>query len=62
MDKIWDGNPSKSEIIGHCGGDEKPRMITRDRQKSNVKKKGFHPIVSPATIHLYIVHSNTVVR
>ena len=38
MDKIWDGNPSKSEIIGRCGGDEKPRMITRDRQKSNAKK------------------------
>jgi len=24
MDKIWDGNPSKSEVIGRCGGDEKP--------------------------------------
>jgi len=23
MDKIWYRNPSKSEIIGHCGGDEK---------------------------------------
>ena len=22
MDKIW-GNPSKSEVIGRCGGDEK---------------------------------------
>jgi len=22
MDKIWDRNPSKSEFIGRCGGDE----------------------------------------
>ena len=23
MDKIWDRNPPKSEVIGRCGGDEK---------------------------------------
>ena len=23
MDKICVGNPSKTEVIGHCGGDEK---------------------------------------
>ena len=23
MDKIWDENPMKSEVIGHCGGVEK---------------------------------------
>jgi len=23
MDKIWDRNPLKSEVIGRCGGDEK---------------------------------------
>ena len=23
MDKIWDRKPSKLEVIGHCGGDEK---------------------------------------
>ena len=23
MDKIWFRNPSKSEVIGCCGGDEK---------------------------------------
>jgi len=23
MDKIWDRNPSKSEVTGRCGGDEK---------------------------------------
>ena len=24
MDKIWYRNPSKSEVTGRCGGDEKP--------------------------------------
>ena len=24
MDKIWDRNPSKSEVIGRCGGMKKP--------------------------------------
>jgi len=23
MDRIWYRNPSKSEVIGRCGGDEK---------------------------------------
>ena len=33
-------NPSKSEvIIGRCGGDENPRMITQNRPKSYAKKK-----------------------
>ena len=31
-------NPSKSEVIGRCGGDEKTRMTTHNRQKSNAKK------------------------
>ena len=32
-------NPSKSEVIGRCGGDEKKRMTTQNRQKSNAKNK-----------------------
>jgi len=28
MDKIWDRNPSKSDVIGHCGGDEKTNGYT----------------------------------
>ena len=36
MDKIWYRNPSKSEVIGRCGGDEK---TTQNRQKSNAKLK-----------------------
>ena len=38
MGKIWDRNPSKSEVIGRCGGDEKTRMPTQNRQKSNAQK------------------------
>ena len=38
MDKIWYRNPSKSKVIGRCGGDEKKRMTTQNRQKSNAKK------------------------
>jgi len=34
MDKIWYRNPSKSEVIGRCGGDKK-QMTTQNRQKSN---------------------------
>ena len=30
-------NPSKSEVIDRCGGDEK-RMTTQNWQKSNAKK------------------------
>jgi len=37
MDKIWDRNPLKSEVIGRYGGDEK-RMTMQKRQKSNAKK------------------------
>ena len=38
MDTIWDRIPSKSKVIGRCGGDEKTRMITQNRQKSIAKK------------------------
>ena len=30
MDKIWE-KPSKSEVIGRCGGDEKNQMITQKK-------------------------------
>ena len=35
MDKIWDRHPSKSEVIGRCGGDEKK---TRRTDKSRTLK------------------------
>ena len=33
MDKIWDRNPSKSEIIGRSGGDEKTEWPRRTDKK-----------------------------
>ena len=42
MDKIWDRNPSKSDVID---GDEKTRMTTQNRQKSNAKKNKQTPII-----------------
>ena len=41
MDKIWDRNPSKSEVIGRCGGDEKnkrPRRTDKSRTLKNNQK------------------------
>ena len=32
-------NPSKSEVIGRCGGDGQNRMTTQNRQRSNAKKQ-----------------------
>jgi len=32
MDKIWDRNPLKSEVIGRCGRDKKP-MTKQNQQK-----------------------------
>jgi len=36
MEQILDRNPSKSEVIGHCGGDEK-KMFLQSGQKLNAK-------------------------
>ena len=40
MDKIWYRNPSKSEVIGCCGGDEKTNDLaepTKSRTLKNLK-------------------------
>ena len=39
LDKIWYRNPSKSEAIGRCGGDEKTEWPRKTDKKSNAKKK-----------------------
>ena len=41
MDKIWYRNPSKSEVIGRFGGDEKtewPRRTDKSRTLKKCKK------------------------
>ena len=36
-------NPSKSEVIGRCGGDEQNRMTTYNRQKAKRKIEEKNP-------------------
>ena len=38
MVKIWDRNPSKSEVIGRCGGDEKTEWSRRSDRSWTLKK------------------------
>jgi len=38
MDKIWYRNPSKSEVIGRCGGDEKPEWPRRTDKSRTLSK------------------------
>ena len=46
MDKIWYRNPSKSEVIGRCGGDEKTEWPRRtDKSQTLKRKKEKHPEV-----------------
>ena len=39
MDKSGIENPSKSEVIGHCGGDEKNEWPRRTDKSRTLKKK-----------------------
>ena len=60
MGKILYRNPSKSEVIGRCGGDEKTRMTTQNRQKYNAKKKQ-HVLVIKGMQH-NVVNANIYTR
>ena len=43
MDKIWD---RKSEVIGHCGENEKKRMTKVERRlKKRAKKKALRSLL-----------------
>ena len=46
MDKIWYRNPSKSEVIGRCGGDGKNEWPHRTDKKLNAKNKFLKTIWS----------------
>ena len=39
MDKIWVENPSKSEVIGRCGGDEKTEWPRRTDKSQTLKNE-----------------------
>ena len=51
-------NPSKSVIIGRCGGDEKTRMTTQNRQKSNAKKKSLFVVIKCIVWLTLIIHEH----
>ena len=36
MDNIWDGNASRSEVIGRCGGMKKTQMTMQNRHKNSL--------------------------
>jgi len=43
MDKIWYRNPSKSDVIGRCGGDEKNEWPRRTDKSQTLKKAQNNP-------------------
>ena len=44
MDKIWDRNPSKSEVIGRCDGDEKNEWSRRTDKSRTLKKPSIYNV------------------
>ena len=53
MDTIWYRNPSKSEVIGRCGGMKNPNDHTQNRQKSNAKKEKKKELVCETDHYIY---------
>ena len=41
MDKIWDRNTSKSEVIGRCGGDDKKESPHRTDKSRTLKNTAY---------------------
>ena len=50
MDKTWDRNPSKLEVIDRCGVDEKtewPCRTDKNRTLKKTQKKHFNIVIVP---------------
>jgi len=45
MDKIWDRNPLKLEVIGHCGGDEKTEWPCRTDKVKPCQKQHWNTLL-----------------
>ena len=55
MDKLWDGNPAKSEVIGCCGRDEKTELPqSRQNQTHFLYIAGYKSILFLCYQHVYI--------
>ena len=55
MDKIWYRNPSKSEVIGRCGGDEKTNDDAEPTKSQTLKKPRnilFHSFIAQSGIYI----------
>ena len=49
MDTIWDRNPSKSEVIGRCGGDQKTEWSPRTDKSRTLNKTKY---IGPDIVHI----------
>jgi len=54
MDTKIDGNPSKSEVIGRCGGDEKTNHHAESTQ-SNIKNNNLNTFFVSNCFNFYFV-------
>ena len=54
MNKVWYRNPSKSEVIGHCGGDEKTEW-SRRTDKSRTLNYLFFKLAPAFTFICYLL-------
>ena len=62
MDKIWDGNPSKSEVIGRCDGDEKNEWPRITDAKSRMLKKTTQKQQNTSVLHMTVLHHSRAGR
>ena len=68
MDKIWDRNPSKSEVIGRCGGDKKAEWPRGTDNSRTLKKHLKQQTTTYVTIRMFKymviprVYCNTLVK
>ena len=49
---LWIQNPSKSEVIGRCGGDEKKTKYHAEPTKSKAKQIKSDWLIQPNTSHI----------
>ena len=62
MDKIWDKNPLKSEVIGRCGRDKKTNdqaEPTKALKKENLNQNSFYINMTP---YGHTLHGHTLTQ
>ena len=61
MDKIWDRNPLKSEVIAYCGGDEKNEWPRRT-DKSRTLKIKLKKLLSKIREKFWLINAPSAIR